>query len=202
MGRKSKYSKETKLKACRDYESGNNSFNSIALSIGTTHEVVRRWYLAYKIHGTIAFETKKNNSTYSKEFKLSVIEEYLSGNFSLPDLQVKYNISDGLISKWANMYYNGIEIKGYDPKGEVYTMKSRKTTFEERLEIVRWVIANDMNYKEAADQYGIKYALVYHWVQKYMQDGGEALNYKKRGAKPKRTFLEGTSQQKILTRNG
>lgn len=183
MGRKSKYSNETKLKACRDYESGDNSFNSISLSIGTSREVVRRWYLAYKIHGTKAFETKKHNSTYSKEFKLSVIEEYLSGNFSSPDLGAKYNISNSMIRKWANMYYNGIEIKEYDPKGEVYTMKSRKTTFEERLVIVRWVITNDMNYKKAADQYGIRYALVYQWVQKYIKDGADTLKHKKRGPK-------------------
>jgi transposase len=83
------------------------------------------------------------------------------------------------------MYYNGVENKDYNPKGEVYTMKSRETTFDERLEIVRWVIANDMNYKEAADLYGIRYALVYQWVQKYMQDGDEALKYKKRGTKPR-----------------
>ena len=26
--------------------------------------------------------------------------------------------------------YNGIEMKDYDPKGEVYTMKARETTFK------------------------------------------------------------------------
>ena len=35
-------------------------------------------------------------------------------------------------------------------------MKSRKTTFDERLEIVKWTIENDMNYKNSADKYGIK----------------------------------------------
>jgi transposase len=64
-------------------------------------------------------------------------------------------------------------------------MESRKTTFEERLKIVKWVIAHDMNYTEAAEKNGIKYALVYQWVQKYLKGGVEALRYRKRGPKSK-----------------
>lgn len=184
MGRKAKYSKEEKIKACKDYLNGKGSFRSIADSIGTTKEVVRGWYLANRIHGELAFENKDINLSYSSEFKYSVVEEYLSGKYSLPDLGAKYNISHTIIRGWLKKYYNGVEIKDYDPKGNVYAMKSRRTTFEERLEIVRWIITNDMNYKEAADKYGIKYALVYQWVRKYMKDGADALKQKKRGPKP------------------
>jgi len=69
-------------------------------------------------------------------------------------------------------------------------MKSRKTTFEERLEIVKWVIDNDMNYKTAADKYSIPYALVYKWTRAYIDKGQEALEYKKRGPKPKEEINE------------
>lgn len=58
-------------------------------------------------------------------------------------------------------------------------MKSRKTTHKERIEIVKWVINNNMNYKEAANLNGIKYALVYQWVQKYISNGPDALRLKK-----------------------
>jgi transposase len=185
MGRKPKVSKEEKVQACENYLAGRGSTYSIAKELNTHHEVIRGWCLKYKIHGPDAFDVSTRNNSYSKAFKLSVIDEYLSGMISTHDLASKYNISSGTVSKWINMYYNGVENKDYNPKGEVYTMKSRKTTFDERLEIVRWVIANDMNYKEAADLYGIRYALVYQWVQKYMQDGDEALKYKKRGTKPR-----------------
>lgn len=185
MGRKAKYSKEEKVKACKDYEKGNISFKNIADEIGTTKEVVRRWYLTYREHGPSAFEPSTQNRSYSKEFKLSVVEEYTSGKYSLSDLRAKYNISTGVISKWVNKWYNGIEIKDYNPKGDVYTMKSRKTTFEERLEIVKWVIENNMNYKDAADKYSITYALVYKWTRAYIDKGPEALQYQKRGPKRK-----------------
>ncbi|NLJ59165.1 MAG: transposase [Tissierellia bacterium] len=185
MGRKSKYSNDVKIKACKDYEKGHVSFKGIADNIGTVKEVVRRWYLKYKEHGPNVFEASSKNRSYSKEFKLSVIEEYTSGKYSMPDLSAKHNIGTGVISKWVNKWYNGIEIKDYDPKGDVYTMKSRKTTFEERLEIVQWVIDNNMGYKYAADKYSITYALVYKWTRSYIDRGPEALKHQKRGPKPK-----------------
>jgi len=123
--------------------------------------------------------------SYNKKFKLSVIEEYTSGKYSMADLATKYNISCSNVRTWINRWYNGIEIKDYDPKGDVYTMKSRKTTFEERLEIVKWIIENDMKYKYAADKYAITYALVYKWTRAYLDKGPVALKYQKRGPKSK-----------------
>jgi transposase-like protein len=185
VGIKPKYSKEIKIKACEDYENGNGSFESIAKSIGTHLGTVRCWYLKYKEHGSSAFETSNRKRVYSKEFKLLVAKEYISGKYSLSVLGAKHNISTRAIRDWVNKWYNGIEIKDYDPKGDVYTMKSRKTTFKERLEIVKWVIENDMNYKDAADKYSINYALVYKWTKQYINKGPQALKYSKRGPKAK-----------------
>ncbi len=69
-------------------------------------------------------------------------------------------------------------------------MKSRKTTFEERLEIVEWVIENDICYKKAADKYSIPYALVYKWMKTYIDKCPEALKYQKRGPKSKSNIDE------------
>jgi len=185
MGRKPKFSKEIKVKACENYIKGNGSFKSIAMEVGCNKERLRQWYLTYTIHGPSAFDTSCQNRSYSKEFKISVIELYLQGAYSISDLSAKYKISDGMISKWINKYYNGIDLKSYDPKGEVYTMKSRKTTFAERLEIVKWVISNDMSYKNAARNFAINYALVYKWTKAYLKEDEEGLKYKKRGPKVK-----------------
>ncbi|MEL7646968.1 MAG: transposase [Sedimentibacter sp.] len=190
MGRKPKHSKEIKIQVCENYEKGKGSFESIAKSIEADKASVRRWYLRYKEHGPSAFETSNRNSSYSKEFKLSVVEEYEIGNISIPDLAAKYNIDYSVVRIWINKWYNGIENKDYDPKGDVYTMKSRKTTFEERVEIVKYVIENDMSYKNAADKYSITYALVYKWTRAYIDKGLEALKYEKRGPKKKSEINE------------
>src|SRR3712207_9495149 len=47
-----------------------------------------------------------------------------------------------------------------------------------------------MNYKEAANLNGIKYALVYQWVQKYISNGPDALRLKKRGPHKKHSIAE------------
>lgn len=46
-------------------------------------------------------------------------------------------------------------------------MKSRKTTIEERLEIVNYVLSNNNDYSGAADKYTVPYASVYQWIKKY-----------------------------------
>ncbi len=50
-------------------------------------------------------------------------------------------------------------------------MKSQKTTFEERLEIVKWVIAHDMSNKEAANKFANNYANIYKWTKAYLANG-------------------------------
>jgi len=190
MSRKGKYRKETKIKACEDYITGKGSFKSISKSVGCAESVLQGWYHRYIEHGEKAFEITKRNKSYSKEFKISVVKKYIDGKYSAMDLSVKYNITSCVIHNWINRYYNGIELKDYDPKGDVYTMESRKTTYKERVEIVKWVINNDMNYKEAADKYAIKYSSVYKWTKMYLNKGPESLKYRKRGPKSKTDINE------------
>lgn len=185
MSRKSKYSKEVKIKACKDYKAGKGSFNSIAKSIGVSMSNLRHWYQTYEIHGETVFDYPIRNKSYSAEFKNELLDLYTTGKYSFEDLSAIHNISHKVIRRWYEKRYNGIELKDYDPKGDVYTMKSRKTTFEERLEIVKWVIDNDMNYKEAANKFVNSYANIYKWTKAYISVGSEALIDKKRGPKNK-----------------
>lgn len=190
MGRNTKFSKEVKIEACKKYHNGEDSFSRIAKDIGCNEGVLRRWYYKYIEHGASVFDSYPNNKSYDKEFKLYIIELYQSGKNSTLELSAKYNLTNSMVENWIKKYNNGIEIKSYDPKGDVYTMKARKTTYEERLEIVKWVISNDMNYKEAANQYGVNYAIVYKWTRSYLEDGEESLQYKKRGPKGKNSINE------------
>lgn len=51
----------------------------------------------------------------------------------------------------------------------------RKTTIEERREIVKYCIEHNRNYKETANIYDVSYSQVYSWVKKYDANGEEAL---------------------------
>lgn len=179
MGRKIKYNKGLKLEIVKRYLKG-ESASSLANEYGMPKSMAKKiihWARRYEILGEKGFEHSSTNQSYSKELKLQVISEYLNGVDSFEGLANKYNISKGeIVRQWIIKYNKGIEIKDYDPKGDVYTMKSRKTTFEERLEIVNYVLANNNDYKGAADKYSVPYANVYNWVKKYNESGEDGLS--------------------------
>ena len=55
----------------------------------------------------------------------------------------------------------------------------RKTTLEERKEIVKYCIEHNRNYKETASIYKVSYSQVYDWVRKYTAKGDEGLTDKR-----------------------
>ena len=179
MGRKPKYSKELKLEIVKRYLKG-ESAKALANEYGmpkSLSDKIIKWSHKYEIYGESAFENANQNKSYSKELKEKVINDYICGLGSTEYLANKYDISTSeIVRKWIIKFNNGIEIKDYDPKGDVYTMKSRKTTFEERLEIVNNVLSHDNDYKGAADKYSVPYANVYIWVKKYNERGEDGLS--------------------------
>lgn len=179
MGRKNKYTKEQKVKACEDYLTGKKSAIQIAqeLNMGKSGKSkVYFWIKRYQSIGDSAFDNNSRNKSYSKEFKMMVINEYLSGKESMETLSIKYNIpSKETVRGWIMKYNNHIEIKDYDPRPEVYMADTKKTTFEERKEIVNWCLENGRSFKEAAAHFGCSYMQVRNWVLKYENDGEDGL---------------------------
>lgn len=136
----------------------------------------RECYQKYMLHGIKAIQQKTINHSYSTDFKQAVVQEYLSGPLGYTALAVKYNIpAHETIRRWVLKYTEGKENESYSPSPEVYTMKSRKTTYEERLEIVQYVFEHQLSYKKAAKQFNVSYNNVYQWVNKYKVQGPDGL---------------------------
>ena len=179
MGRKAKYSEKLKLEIVKRYLNGESAASlaneyGIPTPYGT--EIIY-WVRRYEALGEKGFEQSATNKSYSKELKQQVINDYLNGVDSYRGLANSYGISDHkIVMSWVLKYNKGIEIKDYEPKGDVYTMKSRKTTFEERLEIVNYVLSHNNDYKGAADKYSVPYANVFKWVKKYNERGEDGLS--------------------------
>lgn len=53
--------------------------------------------------------------------------------------------------------------------------KGRKTTFDERVEIVKYCITHDRNYTETSEKYGISYQQARNYTIKYESGGVNAL---------------------------
>ena len=202
MSRKAKYSKEFKINIVKQYIKGKPA-STLAreYNIPRTY-LISRWVHKYMALGDGAFDTSSSNKTYSKEFKLKVIKEYLNGHGTYEDLANKYDIStDTIVSNWVKKYNEGIEILNYNPKGDVYTMKSRKTTFEERIEIINYVLEHDFDYKGAADKYSVPYANVYNWVSKYNKFGKDSIKDSRGRPSSKTSTKELTIEEKLIIEN-
>ena len=166
MSRKAKFTPEEKEQAVIDYLEGNKSRTQICGELCISSRTIHDWALIYNKHGLAGFSKKMRNGSYSKEFKMKVVEEYVRGDGSSIDLGIKYDISSGLLRKWIRMYNANRELKDYNPKQEVYMAETRrKTTLEERKEIVDYCINHNCNYKNTAAKFDVSYSQVYSWVK-------------------------------------
>lgn len=177
MGRKSKHSKELKLSIVKRYLDGEGSYESLAKEINVYGSTVESWVKKYKSYGEIAFDLMKKNNSYTKEFKEQVVLDYLNGGGSYFELSLKYKIpSDTTIQVWVKDYNSHIELKNYIPGGEdIYMAKSRKVDKNERIEIVKYCLEHDLDYKTTAKVFETSYANVFNWVKKYKEKGEDGL---------------------------
>ncbi|MCB6502011.1 transposase [Colidextribacter sp. 210702-DFI.3.9] len=140
---KIKFTPEKKIEIIEAYKSGKVAYSQLQDVYGMNRNEIYRWILKYEANGIDAFVS--GNRRYSKEFKIHCIEEYLSGIGSVDDIVAKYNISNReVLRKWIQRYNANKELKDYDPKREVYMVNARrKTTLEERKEIVAYCITHN-----------------------------------------------------------
>ena len=180
MSRKTKFTPEEKEQAVIDYLDGNKSRAQICAELSISSRTIQDWAAIYNKHGVAGFLKKIRNSSYSKEFKRKVVEEYIRGEGSSIDLGIKYDISSGLLRSWIRMYNANRELKDYNPKQEGYMAEARrKTTLEERKEIVEYCISHNRDYKNTAVKFDVSYSQIYSWVKKYDTNGETGLTDKR-----------------------
>lgn len=187
MGR---ISAEEKLIAVKRRLEGGESFEAIGNSMGVHHERIREWCRKYQSMGSDAFVRTKNNK-YTLEFKITAVEYYLQGKGSLYDTCRIFNIpAQENLQRWIKRY-NSHELKA-SPGGKVrMTMrKGRKTTLQERIDIVTDYIESGMSYAETAEKYDVSYQQVYQWIQKYKANGIDGLVDRRGRTKPVEEMTE------------
>jgi len=183
MIRKSRFTAEEKRAACRLLKQG-QSISVLARAMEIDLSTLKRWRKEYEWHGKNAFERPPGNRSYTREFKEQIIEEYDRSQLSIEGLSAKHQIASSVIAGWMEIWDNGEKFDDYHLYPGVYAMAFRKATVEEQLEIVQWVIDHELNYTAAAAKFELKYATIYQWTQRYLQEGKEGLN-RQRGRKPK-----------------
>lgn len=141
-----------------------------------TEKTFRDWIRKYQSDGIDGLKESKTWKAYSQELKRQAVDYYLAGQGSLSETCARFNIStSSVLRRWIKRYTSGRDLKSTS-EGNKKMSTGRKTTLQERIEIVQFAIAHDLDYHRAAEKYQVSYQQVYGWVRKYQADGETALH--------------------------
>jgi len=172
MGRKFSVSYEERINAIGKYLRHEDSLNHLAKQLNVSFRVIKQWLMTYQSLGPEGLIETSKNMHYSSELKEAAVMDYLAGVGSYMDLCKKYGIkSTRQLQNWV-LKYNGHEkLKSSGTGGVSIMTRGRKTSYEERIEIVKYCIEKQNNYAETAQKYKVSYQQIYSWTNKYFKNG-------------------------------
>ena len=181
-----KLTNEERIQAVQEYFNGKGGYKSISERYNIGQTSLKRMINKAKSEGIESVAISRTNRHYSQETKQSAVKDYLEGKGSLFDICAKYKIStDSILRSWIACYNNGKDFIERSRSGRGITMnKGRKTTQEERVEIVAFCIENGRDYGLTMEKYGVSYQQIYSWVHKYESKGVKGLADRRGKAKP------------------
>lgn len=115
-----KYSFEFKKKIVTEYLNGNGGYRYLADKYGIpANSNVKKWIDNYQSYGDEGLLRSRKNANYSFEYKLHVVELYLSSEVSYQELALSLKINTpALLNKWVNDYrIAGPDALRYKKKG-------------------------------------------------------------------------------------
>ena len=124
-----KYSTELKMKVVKEYLESNTSYKTLSDKYRIPNKsIIITWVNTYKTQGYEGLKVKRKNTKYPLEFKLNVVNLYLTGEMSYQSLANELKISNpAIITRWVNDFRKqGIE--GLKPKKRGRPLKMPKST--------------------------------------------------------------------------
>ena len=120
-----KYNLIFKLKVVTAYLNGEGGYEYLTKKYGVkTTSQVRRWVYVFKEFGKDGLCRKRNNTRYTSEFKLAVVESYLTSELSYRQIALQYGLNNpSLIARWKSDFMKyGANAFVERPKGRIPTM--------------------------------------------------------------------------------
>jgi len=185
MGRRCRVSYEERVNAVEKHLRHDCSISDLAKQLKVARTAIRQWISRYQAFGSEGLQDSTQNQSYSSTRKEAAVLEYLSGNNSQLELCGKYGMkSTTQLRNWVSKYNGHEKLKSSGTGGVPIMTQGRKTSYEERVEIVRYCIEQQNNYAESARKYHVSYQQVYSWTTKFEAQGVEALQDKRGKRKP------------------
>lgn len=172
-----KYESEFKIKIIKDYLKVKSEiiFTEYCRSIGVNPITARGWltlFQAYGEKGLIPQVPKK----YSYETKIQAVSAYLNGEGTLKEVSIKFKLrSSKQLRYWIIQYNNDKNLIKTTPVRKKVVTMSKKTTLEERIEVVEYVTLQKHSYSEASEHFQVSYQQVRNWVLIVKKQGYSAL---------------------------
>ena len=91
--------------------------------------------------------------TYSTTTKLRAVRDYRNHRLPTKEILLKYDIHG--LSQLRNW------VIGKEPVRKRVRKIGRKVSYEEKIEIVKWVLKHNHDYKQAAQKFDITYSRAY-----------------------------------------
>jgi transposase len=138
-----KYSYEFKKKVVQAYLDGKGGYLSLSKEYNIPDKKqLREWVSAYKEFGNAGLMRSRQNKNYSFQFKLSVVELYLSSEVSYQELALSQGINNpSLIARWVNDFRTaGPDALRHKKKGRRKTLRlnqknnSSKSIYEKSVD--------------------------------------------------------------------
>lgn len=175
MSKRSPTSVKAKLELVLLYLEQGVSISTLVSSYGVSQTTIKSWIRKYQDSGVKGLKESRTWNNYSSDLKEQAVRDYLEGRASQRQIAQNYHISESsVLRRWIKQYTSGKPLTATS-KGLRRMKQGRKTTFEERVEIVNFTIAHDKNYQAAIAKYNVSYQQVYSWVRKFEKDGSQGL---------------------------
>lgn len=136
MGRKEKFSFKTKLDIVLWCLKGQIAANYEAKMLGINHARESEWISLYQLLGEDGLISTSKNTAFSTDIKINAVLDYLIGKKLYATICKKTEfvfLVNYEIGFWSIMTMRS---SGDQNRGTPIITKGRKTTFEERIEIV------------------------------------------------------------------
>ena len=150
-----KYSFEFKKQVIQDYLNGKDGVEYLAKKYCIpAPKSIKQWINAYKAFGDEGLMRSRKNQTYTFEFKLHVVELYLSTEVSYQELALSVGMNNPpLITKWVNDF----RIAGPDAlrpkqKGRTKSLKLSKNSPLKESSDVKSVDTSAEHVKQLEDE--------------------------------------------------
>ncbi|MBR4474434.1 MAG: helix-turn-helix domain-containing protein [Oscillospiraceae bacterium] len=180
-----KLSAEEKYNIVKRFINGELSQRHAAELAGVHLSTFQEWIRYYEMEGIDGL-TKQKNKSYSTEIRNQAVMDYLSGLGSLAAICKKYKIRAKVqLLRWIQEYNaHGAICAKTKRGGGSYMTQGRKTTKEERVEMVKACLGSGRNYGETALKYGVSYSQIRSWTLRF-EELGEAGLEDRRGKRKK-----------------